>query len=288
MARLDHAQPTASTIVQRLGLLAVLVVTWGNLLVVRIDGIDGDNNAKISSRVEPIGRRRLPVQPRARRTRRGGRQCACRNHRARTGRLAGVSRAESAGGVAQCEHRHGLERESAQAALAATYWAGLVERRDPRSAAIHAGATGRGRGGRVFGLRHRQRDLGPSGPGAILRWPGRRGPPHNAHVLAGRIYTLGATGVLDCLAASDGRVLWSRDIVADSGGALPMWGFSSSPLVAEGLVCVWAGGAGGEGTSGLSNRYGRAGLDASNRSQQLQLAATYFSGRQVADSVSQR
>jgi outer membrane protein assembly factor BamB len=57
----------------------------------------------------------------------------------------------------------------------------------------------------------------------------------------GRIYSLGATGVLNCLQAVSGKLNWSRDIVADSKAPLPMWGFSSSPLVTEGLVIVYGG-----------------------------------------------
>lgn len=63
----------------------------------------------------------------------------------------------------------------------------------------------------------------------------------------GRIYGLGGTGVLNCLDARTGKPLWSRDIAADSKAPLPMWGFSSSPLVVDGLVIVYAGGPGDKG-----------------------------------------
>jgi outer membrane protein assembly factor BamB len=68
--------------------------------------------------------------------------------------------------------------------------------------------------------------------------PGPRATP-TFH--AGRLYSFGANGHLNCLDAASGKRLWSRDIVADSGAAVPQWGFASSPLVAQGVVAVFAG-----------------------------------------------
>jgi outer membrane protein assembly factor BamB len=58
----------------------------------------------------------------------------------------------------------------------------------------------------------------------------------------GKIYALGAAGRLNCLDAATGRPSWSRDIVADSGAKVPQWGFAASPLIAQGVVTVFAGG----------------------------------------------
>ncbi len=74
-----------------------------------------------------------------------------------------------------------------------------------------------------------------------LAGPGPRATPTFA---GGNLYTLGASGTLNCLDASTGRVHWSRDIAADAGAKPPMWGFASSPLVSDGIVVVYAGGAG--------------------------------------------
>jgi hypothetical protein len=60
----------------------------------------------------------------------------------------------------------------------------------------------------------------------------------------GRVYALGATGLLNCLDAVTGERKWQRDIAADSGAKLPQWGFAGSPLVVRGLVVVFAGGEG--------------------------------------------
>lgn len=63
----------------------------------------------------------------------------------------------------------------------------------------------------------------------------------------GRIFALGATGILNCLDARTGQKLWRREMAADAKAPLPMWGFSSSPLVVGGVVIVYAGGPEGKG-----------------------------------------
>jgi outer membrane protein assembly factor BamB len=69
--------------------------------------------------------------------------------------------------------------------------------------------------------------------------PGPRATPTFAD---GRLFALGATGILNCLDAVSGKRQWSRDIAADAGAKKPIWGFSSSPLVVGDLVIVFAGG----------------------------------------------
>jgi outer membrane protein assembly factor BamB len=58
----------------------------------------------------------------------------------------------------------------------------------------------------------------------------------------GRLYALGAKGLLNCLDAATGRRTWSKDITADAQASVPDWGFCSSPLVVNGKVIVYAGG----------------------------------------------
>ncbi len=70
------------------------------------------------------------------------------------------------------------------------------------------------------------------------------GPRATPTFLEGRLYSLGATGILNCLDANSGKVIWTRDITKDSGAKVPDWGFSSSPLVAEGKVIVFSGAPG--------------------------------------------
>lgn len=67
------------------------------------------------------------------------------------------------------------------------------------------------------------------------------GPRATPTLAGGRVYTLGATGVLNVLDAATGKKLWSRDTTADTKQAAPDWGFSASPVVTQGLVIVYAG-----------------------------------------------
>lgn len=75
-----------------------------------------------------------------------------------------------------------------------------------------------------------------------LSGPGPRGTPTYASHHGGRIYALGAKGQLNALEASTGRLIWSQDLVAESGATVPQWGYSVSPLVVDDLVIVFAGG----------------------------------------------
>lgn len=58
----------------------------------------------------------------------------------------------------------------------------------------------------------------------------------------GRIYSLGATGILNCLDAATGGVKWTRQIADDAKTTVPMWGYSGSPLIVGDLVIVYASG----------------------------------------------
>jgi outer membrane protein assembly factor BamB len=79
---------------------------------------------------------------------------------------------------------------------------------------------------------------------------GGPGPRSTPTFYEGKLYTLGAKGTLNCLDPLTGKVKWSRDIVADSGAKVPIWGFSSSPLVSQGVVTVFAGGPNGKSVLG--------------------------------------
>ena len=68
------------------------------------------------------------------------------------------------------------------------------------------------------------------------------GPRGTPALHDGRVYTLGATGILNALDARSGAVVWTRNAASDTGARVPEWGISSSPLVLNDLVIVAASG----------------------------------------------
>jgi outer membrane protein assembly factor BamB len=83
------------------------------------------------------------------------------------------------------------------------------------------------------------------------------GPRATPTIADGKLYAVGATGILLCLKAEDGAEIWKTDITADTGGVVPQWGYSSSPLVLNGLVVVYAGGPMGKGTAAFDAGTGK-------------------------------
>jgi len=64
------------------------------------------------------------------------------------------------------------------------------------------------------------------------------GPRGTPACSGGRVYTLGATGIVNALDAADGAVVWSRDAASDTDTEAPDFGFTSSPLVVDDVVIV--------------------------------------------------
>jgi outer membrane protein assembly factor BamB len=71
------------------------------------------------------------------------------------------------------------------------------------------------------------------------------GPRATPTIATNRVYTLGATGILNCLDLESGARLWSQDIIKDNQSSVGGWGVSGSPLVLDQRVIVSAGGSNG-------------------------------------------
>jgi outer membrane protein assembly factor BamB len=55
-----------------------------------------------------------------------------------------------------------------------------------------------------------------------------------------RVYSFGATGILNALDANSGALVWSRNVSSETKTEVPGWGFASSPLVIDDVVIVAA------------------------------------------------
>lgn len=89
-------------------------------------------------------------------------------------------------------------------------------------------------------------------PGAIGGL-GDVGPRATPTIDGDRIFTQGGTGIVNCLDARTGRVLWSHDTAAETGATVVVWGKSGSPLIIDEMVVISIGAPAGEAASAAGN-----------------------------------
>ena len=70
------------------------------------------------------------------------------------------------------------------------------------------------------------------------------GPRGTPSVDGDRVYALGGNGDLSALDARTGKVIWTKNVLAEFGGSNITWGISESPLVLGDKLLVNAGGPG--------------------------------------------
>ena len=103
---------------------------------------------------------------------------------------------------------------------------------------------------------------------------GGPGPRATPTLSRGMLFVVGSEGAVMRLDPTDGAIVWRKELRQLANRENPTWGFSSSPLVVDGKVIVFAGGADGKATLALDVQDGKlhwsvAGGDHSYASPQL-------------------
>lgn len=75
----------------------------------------------------------------------------------------------------------------------------------------------------------------------FFQWQGGEGPRATPTVAGGRVFTYGATGILNCLDAATGQRVWTRSVLTENQLENIEWGMSTSPLVVDDRVIVTGG-----------------------------------------------
>jgi len=93
---------------------------------------------------------------------------------------------------------------------------------------------------------------------------GEYGGPRSTPTVDGNVvYTMSRDALAHCINATNGKVIWSKDLRKETGGEYPRWGFAASPLVRGGRIYYNVGGAGialdGAGRVVWKSRGGTAG-----------------------------
>jgi outer membrane protein assembly factor BamB len=106
------------------------------------------------------------------------------------------------------------------------------------------------------------------------------GPRATPTIANGRVFTMGATGLVNALDLATGRSLWRHDVLAETGATSPEWGKSASPLVVDDRVIVSAGGPDGRSLVAYDAGSGRLAWSAgSDRSSYSSPFVTTLAGR---------
>jgi outer membrane protein assembly factor BamB len=97
------------------------------------------------------------------------------------------------------------------------------------------------------------RDTTRFDPADLAGGMGDVGPRATPTIHGDRVFTQGATGMVNCLDARTGHVLWAHDTVQKFGAAVTLWGKSGSPLVVDDMVVISVGGPANAAASTAGN-----------------------------------
>lgn len=238
--------------VQCAGIAVLLVAVCGYFSLLRLDGVYGDQHADLSWRWSPTAEDRFLAQ---------------RSHSSETATAASSAAAAAPATTAEPPAEplalaagdwpgfRGPQRDGAASGVAIeTDWANAPPKLLWKHAVGPAWSSVAVIGYRLFTQEQRGeveavvcldaatgRELwAHEDPARFAEPVAGAGPRATPTFDAGRLYTFGAKGLLNCLDAGTGKVHWSRDVLADTKVEVPMWGFSSSPLVSDGVVVVCA------------------------------------------------
>jgi outer membrane protein assembly factor BamB len=226
--------------VRMAGLVGALLLTWGYFTTVRLDGVTGDFNPEFTFRWQPTAEDRLLAERGA--TRPAADVAPARPLELQPGDWPGF---------------RGPNRDGRRPGVRiATDWKQNPPKPVWRRRVGPGWSSFAVIGNRLFTQEQRggdelvvcyDADTGAEvwahkDPTRFDETMGGPGPRATPTFHEGRIYAQGANGELNCLDAASGKKLWSRNVATDSGAKVPMWGFSASPLVVQGIVTVYAGG----------------------------------------------
>lgn len=239
---------STSPIVQRIGFCLAVLLTYGYFTLIRFDGLDAMQKAETSWRWEPNAEQKflaahsaaaakdvVPVSDAS----------AAKSWEPKPGdflEYRGANRDGVVRGVQLATNWSEKPPKQLWRTRVGPAWSGMIvvdghlvtheQRGDVEAIACRDAATGKEIWVHEDATRFDE-SLSGAGP--------RGTPTYNE----GRIFAYGGKGLLNCLNASTGEVIWSRDAPKDAEVAaaeLPQWGYSASPLVVDGVVVVFAGG----------------------------------------------
>ncbi len=105
------------------------------------------------------------------------------------------------------------------------------------------------------GHEHWQVDMGPTYHGHD---GSHTGPISTPLIHDGKVFALGPFGRLLAVALDDGEVAWSVELAETLGAKKPHYGFSTAPLMVDGVLVVQVGGAEGSAFAGIDPATGEA------------------------------